>query len=1096
MINMNKQCAVSITRKIIPLLLVLLALFLRSFGLSHDLHMSNIYHPDTPKQMRAAERFIDGGYYFVVGHRDYDGYPYFNSHIVEYVCRGCGLLKNAVESHMGLPVSRFAPDILTLYWITRVLNVVLSTLTVLIIYMIGMTFFGPKVAVLASFFLAISPVDISACHFETADSTTSLLATVAVFFALRIFRRNRIGDYAFGALFAAAAFSAKYHGGMAFVPLLYAHLAHYPLLKGFISKKAVVRLVFLMLAFAAGILLTSPALMICPRSDFRDIMNFIDKTSHFRMTPEIMAMSWAERCMLAMKINLPVLYDTLGLIICLAVAAALFLERKKHEVWILFVMPVVYIVVGLSIKPVSCHAVYHTLVTPVLFLLASIALTRLLDVKKLKWTAGLLFFILTLFSGWYLLDYTRHELFFFRYNDTRRVVESWAMDNVPANIKLCTGRYTFSDSVRQEEKDEIKGEAYVFARETFVPPENSFLMNELKLEESKLTIFRNMNILFYMETTALIRPDFIRPVFQPLPSPRNDNMIFSDAPWFYRSPKVFDIEKGRRIDAIMVSTNAIDSALLVFKCGFGPSLVNVDFGGRRYSVRMSHDETRVIAQDAPRALFLSRNPNHFYHIKIHIPFGKARVILATSDREIGWALYNAGDYHAAYERLKVIPDSIRTLSDQAAIMISGLVSGRMSCDEVRAGMTSISSKWTTPVTRDRFFDYFGISTDYLNNLPGVELTWTDLQWEGFQRVTDDPSGHEDILSVCSSTTVDKNPFIQTPLLTLEPGCYSLVLRVKGQKPECILQVADPLGGVIDMKEPVAASGMLGRDSEEIILPFEISRYRPNVQLRLTFNPLQSFILKDRVSVIPDALRTVNAQLSILDIISGGNINNETLTILDYEPLVWRGDACREEERYEQAFACYSAAIHAWPYRRTAYEKVDAIRQYLPPEKPAVLDHMLAPYYTYQRLYQFHQARATFSNGIRLLGFQQGNDNVHAGECFRLHLFWDAPDFTMRLKRVAVWVHFLRENDTQPVFQGDHVLLTDLRMPQDNDMLVPSFYEIPVPHDVPSGKYKIKVGLWFFQQRRSIYVQSADLPHDKSGIYLTDVTILNNEDSTK
>ncbi len=44
-------------RKILWFFFVL-ALALRLFGLSHDLHNEVVYHPDTPKQMRAIQQFL------------------------------------------------------------------------------------------------------------------------------------------------------------------------------------------------------------------------------------------------------------------------------------------------------------------------------------------------------------------------------------------------------------------------------------------------------------------------------------------------------------------------------------------------------------------------------------------------------------------------------------------------------------------------------------------------------------------------------------------------------------------------------------------------------------------------------------------------------------------------------------------------------------------------------------------------------------------------------------------------------------------------------------------------------------------------------
>ena len=65
------------------LLLVFIGFGLRYWGLSHDLNEGYVYHPDTPKQISAIQEYLEGQYYSPKGNLNYDGYPFFNSRLME-----------------------------------------------------------------------------------------------------------------------------------------------------------------------------------------------------------------------------------------------------------------------------------------------------------------------------------------------------------------------------------------------------------------------------------------------------------------------------------------------------------------------------------------------------------------------------------------------------------------------------------------------------------------------------------------------------------------------------------------------------------------------------------------------------------------------------------------------------------------------------------------------------------------------------------------------------------------------------------------------------------------------------------------------------
>jgi hypothetical protein len=62
-------------------LILAVELLLRLAGLSHDLEVGQVYHPDTRKQVAAAQNYLHVLHHFRLDHPDYDGYPYLSSRL-------------------------------------------------------------------------------------------------------------------------------------------------------------------------------------------------------------------------------------------------------------------------------------------------------------------------------------------------------------------------------------------------------------------------------------------------------------------------------------------------------------------------------------------------------------------------------------------------------------------------------------------------------------------------------------------------------------------------------------------------------------------------------------------------------------------------------------------------------------------------------------------------------------------------------------------------------------------------------------------------------------------------------------------------------
>ncbi|MGH7897133.1 MAG: ArnT family glycosyltransferase, partial [Candidatus Binatia bacterium] len=406
------------TRTVAALLgvIVLGGLALRFAGLSHDLDAGYVYHPDTPKQIDATRRFLAGSYTFRLGHPDYDGYPYLNSHLVEYAWRAIHASANGFLGLIGAPPRR-PPGRIALFWTTRILSAVVSTLAIAVVFALGRRAYGTAAGLVAALYLAVSPADVAAAHYEISDTTAAFFALVSIFFALRIYDRGRPLDSALAGLFAAAAFAAKYHAGVAIVPAVLAHLLAPA--RDERRRQLFGGLAMLGVALAGGLLLAIPTLATDASGTIRDILGFLRHTSTVNVPPEIEG-AFPDRFLFSLWRNGPVLADIVGLEVLVAAIAGLampFGDWRRRLV--LASLPVLYLFVLVPFRP-KAPPIYHILTTPLVFLFAAALLTsaavavagRARRVVRIV-SAGLI-----VVSASFRLEYSLGEDFFFARQDT------------------------------------------------------------------------------------------------------------------------------------------------------------------------------------------------------------------------------------------------------------------------------------------------------------------------------------------------------------------------------------------------------------------------------------------------------------------------------------------------------------------------------------------------------------------------------------------------------------------------------------------------------------------------------------------------------
>jgi hypothetical protein len=623
------------SRPRVALWLAAFAFWIRLAGLSHDLHVGQIYHPDTPKQVRAVEEFLRGQYLTVRDHPDYDGYPLFHSHLAEMLVRAERAVRRAVAWQTIGPEAP-APEPLpvrTIFWLMRGMNAFLGAASVALVFLIGRRL-GAATGWIAALWMMVSPLDFTASHYAAGDTAAGFFVLAAILFSLRISETGRFRDYALAALCVTAAFSSKYHGGMAAASVACGHFARWGFRGGLASPGAWRRIAWTAVAAAAGLLLTSPALLVHPSQAWKNLIAFFQWTADFGLSDEVRALPWPARFRTGCLANWPILARALGSIAVAGVGLALLLRARSAWFWIVSAVPLIHLTLGVGGKP-HLHAVHHVPAMGALFLLGAAGLTAAGGLRPgLRWVA----LALAVLAGARNAQWTGREAFFFRHNDTRRLAETWALGNRPHSVDLDTGRYTFSAPERPAQsvaRIEVWSGRSAPVRSQVTP------WFSIALDGSPFTVFRNRDQHFLVSSNRWLRPGATAPFFNAQPAERPDDLLVAELPEWTRTVRSRAVARDRPVRATLTLDHRLDRAWLLVRTGSDPARLDARLGGRAHSGIVPANSARCVTLESPDALRLKSRDRFFYRWSASVRWGHARLTLAVTPGEAGeWCFRN------------------------------------------------------------------------------------------------------------------------------------------------------------------------------------------------------------------------------------------------------------------------------------------------------------------------------------------------------------------------------------------------------------------------------------------------------------------------
>ncbi len=161
-----------------------------------------------------------------------------------------------------------------IYAMGRLLNVILGTITILVLYKLVNQILNRRIAIIAAAIFTVTFTHIWSSQYAVTDVPVTLLGLLSIFFSIQIFKQDRWRNYLLTAVFIGLAIGTKYNAFTFVVPLVVAHSLRkwqdshqefsFQFWKNFFNRKLIICLILIPLIY----LITTPYTIF-------DIKNFI-----------------------------------------------------------------------------------------------------------------------------------------------------------------------------------------------------------------------------------------------------------------------------------------------------------------------------------------------------------------------------------------------------------------------------------------------------------------------------------------------------------------------------------------------------------------------------------------------------------------------------------------------------------------------------------------------------------------------------------------------------------------------------------------------------------------------------------------------------
>lgn len=596
-----------------------LALCLRTAGLYRDLADGLPFHPDEPKQISALYNFLQGHYLWYVGNLFYDGYPLFLNHVDEWLLRPVLLARKKQAEWLGLMPP---PDLSReeLYYWARALRVLYGLFVVLAAWAAARPLgLSRRMSLLGMALLAVSPLSVAVAHSATGDVGVDLfVACVILCVGWRARHDSARWALALAGFFSGWAFASKYHGAMAAgIPLLF-------LLAESLSRRTgawglLRRGTGVLAAVAAGAVLAIPPFFMDAQTTWRNMWGNFIFIKNYNVKPEFLEKPLLERWGYCLANNTPRIVQALGvLVVLLALAGSCWaawevvkMARKRApenrptllaaSLGLFAVLAVIFSIAG---KPEVQPFHFSYLQLP-LVLVAAWFLARLAHARA--WLCRMAALILGLGLLLEQGQASARENFFWSRQEVRSVCKNLLTELVDRNL---------------------------------VPVPCPQTVRVVSVEDGGRAVFRNAPARIPVLNGRIWNRLGVAPV-PSVPLPGNSYWIFVNGPVFPRNDRMFHVPADTTVKKGFVFPVEPEGLRLAIQSGLFPVQVTLGAGGKQQAVRLPAYSSRVVELSNIQGRLLQSNA-WFVECRATTSGGQAWIKVLATEQERDSHLFWSG----------------------------------------------------------------------------------------------------------------------------------------------------------------------------------------------------------------------------------------------------------------------------------------------------------------------------------------------------------------------------------------------------------------------------------------------------------------------
>ncbi|MDE0840439.1 MAG: glycosyltransferase family 39 protein, partial [Kiritimatiellae bacterium] len=552
--------------------------YLRSAGLFRGLEREFVFHPDASKQVLALNNFLNGIDRWHMGHVTYDGYPYGLNQVDEWIMRPLLAVKHALVRMTNPGIDQFnVPSNRQLFYWARILRVFYGMCVFGLCLATARYFTRSRVAFLTvGLLMALSPLMTVVTHSAAGDIGVDLFSMGTLLALCRYHDRPRLVWIAIAGLCCGLGFACKFHGDLAaFMIAAYLLLAMPTYSWRNVGRTAALGFMSL-LFFIGGVFLGSPTLRETPKSTWSDMRDNMVYVKNDAATPEVLEKSVIEKIAYGLGHNGAAVCQALGWGIVLLSLVALGVclwrwwrstrsarpelsQRSKSSLHIAALGFVLFAgLLSTALKP-TIQPFHYSYLVPILCLASGLVLDML-------------------------------------WQNRRRSVRL-----IGLAVLLCTVGDLAARSWREDyfwRRDDARGDARVYARDTFVMPvkyrgvhKPEEELKRYELHDLGLPVFRNRPSVILHPEAAFLKSVRILPV-PTVPFPQTSRWIYMDGPVMPRNDRMFEVAGGHTVKKDVVFYETPQPMTFGIRVGDTPSTVRISAGGVTQEVHVTpHRQT-------------------------------------------------------------------------------------------------------------------------------------------------------------------------------------------------------------------------------------------------------------------------------------------------------------------------------------------------------------------------------------------------------------------------------------------------------------------------------------------------------------------------